>query len=247
MRHIIRVFSLLSLAALFFACSQTPGSAPAEPQLESTTQGISTDRADIAAQEFEFEITIENLTPATGPGASQPFAPPLLATHTPLYHIFRLGKFASDELAQIAQDAVSGPMVDMLNESDFVYDVAQGDGVVFPGSSTTIRIKARPGFHKLSIVSMLVNTNDAFTGVDGLRLPAFGTKVYYMHTYDAGSEKNTELKGHIPGPCCGTPFEGIPTHERIHFHKGITGVGDLSPDMYGWDEPSAKITIRRVN
>ncbi len=246
MKYFIRLFSLLAIGALFFACNQQQGSSPAAPEIDNNLQSRRSGAAAFINREFQFDITIENLTPATGPGASQPFAPPVLATHTLRYHVFKVGTFATDELAQVAQDAVSAPMVEMLNESKRVYDVAQGDGVILPGKSTTIRIKAKPGYRFLSLVSMLVNTNDAFAGVDAIRLPSGGSKVVYLHAYDAGTEKNTESADDIPGPCCGSPFHGTPTHQRIHLHKGIMGIGDLSPDMYGWNDPVAKLTITLV-
>jgi hypothetical protein len=37
-----------------------------------------------------------------------------------------------------------------------------------------------------------------------------------------------------------------PEGELIRRHPGITGVGDLDPALYGWEEPVAKITIERV-
>ena len=195
----------------------------------------------------EFEITITNLTPATGPGASQPLSPPVLAAHHRHFHVFHKGRHASPELVELAEDAVSGPLVDALNSSDRVYSVAQGGGVILPGASTTIMLTTTKRFRKLSIVSMLVNTNDAFAGLDGINLPAHGSRTVYMRAYDAGSEANTESFDHIPGPCCGNPFVRVPTNERIRFHRGISGNGDLDPDVYGWHGPVAKVTITRVN
>ncbi len=247
MKYFIRLFSFFAISALFFACNQQQSGSPlSPPEIDNNLQSRRPGAAAFSTREFEFDITIENLTPATGPGASQPFAPPVVATHTLRYHMFKAGTFATDELAQIAQDAVSDPMVEMLNESKRVYDVARGDGVILPGNSTTIRIKAKPGYRFLSLVSMLVNTNDAFAGVDAIRLPSGRPEVVYLHAYDAGTEKNTESADDIPGPCCGSPFHGTPTHQRIHLHKGIMGIGDLSPDMYGWDDPVARLTITLV-
>lgn len=200
----------------------------------------------LLSKEFEYEVVLENLTPATGEGSSQPLAPPVLATHTPFFHIFKVGKFASSELAQVAEDAVSGPLVEKLSKSKQVFDVQQGDGVIFPGATATLKIKTRPGFHKLSLVSMLVNTNDGFAGADGIRLP-LNRAEYYLRAYDAGSEKNTEMMAHIPGPCCGNPFVRVPTHKPIKYHKGIRGKADLDPEIYGWHGPVVKLTITRIN
>ncbi len=200
----------------------------------------------LEALEVTYRITIENITPATAPGASQPLSPPVLATHLPRFHVYRIGRLASDALRQIAEDAVDGPLVTQLQNDGRVLDVQKGGGVILPGQSMTIEINAAPGFHRLSLVSMLVNTNDAFAGLDGIRLPIFGQKVVYARAYDAGTEANTEKKDHIPGPCCGNPHVRVPTTEPVRMHEGITGRGDLDPAVYNWDGPVARITIERM-
>jgi hypothetical protein len=191
----------------------------------------------------EYMVVLENLTPA----GSQPFSPPVLAVHSPSYRIFHMGGIASVELAQIAQDAVNMPLIDLLNNSADVSEVVEGSGVIMPGLADTFYISVNGNFSKLSLVTMLVNTNDGFTGTDKLQLPQKGTKVYYLNAYDAGSEENTELIAHIPGPCCGNPLMGIATSEKIREHEGITGRGDLDPLTYDWEGTVAKLTITRVN
>jgi hypothetical protein len=194
-----------------------------------------------------YEIIVENLTPATGTGASQPFSPPVLATHHRKMNVFRPGSYASDELAQVAEDAVNGPLVDLLQNSSRVFDVVEGGGVILPGGEGRYEIQASWWKRRLSVVFMLVNTNDGFGGLDAVRLPSHGEEVYYVRAYDAGSELNTESASDIPGPCCGSPGQGTATHDVITDHAGILGGGDLDPDVYGWSEPVAKVTIRRIN
>lgn len=191
----------------------------------------------------EYEVTLENMTPA----GSQPFSPAVLAVHSPSYRIFHIGGYASDEVAQVAEDGMTTALVTMLNNSSEVSEVVVGTGAIMPGASETFNITAAGNFTKLSMVTMLVNTNDGFTGTDKLQLPQKGTKVYYLRAYDAGSEENTELMAHIPGPCCGNPLMGNPTNEKISHHAGILGIGDLSPAVYGWNGPVAKLTVTRIN
>ena len=119
-----------------------------------------------------YEITLENLTPATADGASQPFSPPVIATHQGGIRVWRAGHFASDELAQIAEDAVNGPMVDLLGESPGVWQVTEGGGVILPGGSASYTVQTAAGFRMLSMAFMLVNTNDAFSGTDSMILPS---------------------------------------------------------------------------
>jgi hypothetical protein len=233
MKPIFLIFSFLAMGFFIIGCNEEPAG------LSTNPEGLEK-KASFTA---EYEVTLENLSPA----GSQPFSPPILAVHSSSFRIFHLGGYASDELAQVAQDAVNGPLVSLLNGSPQVSDVVVGSGVIPPGSSDTYNISAEGNYVKLSMVTMLVNTNDAFTGTDKLQLPQTGAKTYYLRTYDAGSEENTELTAHIPGPCCGNPFEGNSTKEKIRFHRGILGTGDLDPGIYGWDEPVAKLTITRVN
>jgi len=108
-------------------------------------------------------------------------------------------------------------------------------------------IEARSSARYLSLVFMLVNTNDAFGGLDGVRLPRHGEKTYYLKAWDAGSERNTELATDIPGPCCGSPGMGTDEHKVVRRHRGIMGVGDLDPETYGWEGRVAKVTVRRID
>jgi len=244
-----RFISIIAVLALLWSCDSNTESITGNSEEPQLRRDVSTD----GPVEFhkpklrEYDITFTNLTPATGPGASQPMSPPVFATHTWFFHIFHKGRRASNELAQLAEDAVNGPLVDKLNSTRRVFSVVQGGGVIHPGASSTVRIQSRRFFRKLSIASMLVNTNDAFAGLDGIRLPSHGSKTVYLYAYDAGTEKNTELKAHIPGPCCGNPLVRVPTRERIRYHRGISGDGDLDADVYGWEGAVAKVTITRVN
>lgn len=242
MRKLFPLLFVVAALVVVVGCSkETPLSS--DSSMDSATIEARTPARMQGNLMAEYEVVIENLTPNNGNGASQPFSPPILATHALTYHVFQEGKYASDELRQVAEDAVGGPMVTMLSTSPFVNDVAEGGGVILPGKSASFMIKAKVGFRKLSLVAMLVNTNDGFVGIDGLRLPAHGSQTYYLDAYDAGTEKNTEMKAHIPGPCCGSPGVRVPTHEKIDTHDGIEGVGDLDPAVWGWKEPTAKLTI----
>ncbi|TMO42448.1 efflux RND transporter periplasmic adaptor subunit [Pseudoalteromonas ruthenica] len=66
---------------------------------------------------------------------------------------------------------------------------------------------------KLTLATMLVNTNDAFTGVNAVDLTplAAGQSIsLYGHGYDAGTEANSELAQFIPGPAgMGEGFNAI--------------------------------------
>jgi hypothetical protein len=252
MKQIVFFVIVISFSVLIWSCGDVTQSPTAALDPEET---IAVENEDFNAKfglgdhqsSIEFEVILENLTPATGEGSSQPFSPPVLVTHKSQVRLFKVHRYASDELRQIAEDAVSGPMVEKLKNSNKVFDLVEGKEVIFPESKASFMIRAKRGYTKFSLVSMLVNTNDAFTGITKAKLPSHGEKEYYLYAYDAGTEKNTELTDHIPGPCCGNPLVRVPTHQRIKYHRGIRGIGDLDPEVYGWHKKVAKLTIRRIN
>lgn len=195
----------------------------------------------------QWQVTIENLTPP-GPGAlgSQPLSPPLFVVHSGKADVWSVGGIASHPVAAIAEDANNAPAESALAQVRGVRSVSTGAGGPIPsGQSRTYVVETRGSATKLSVVTMLVNTNDAFTGLDSLRLRGHSLS-RSTAAYDAGSEKNNELAAFIPGPCCGNAFARDPEGELIHKHPGILGVGDLDPAVYGWDDPVAKITIERL-
>ena len=195
-----------------------------------------------------WRVTIENLTPA-GPGVpgSQPLSPPLFVVHSKKADVWSVGGIASHPVAAIAEDANNAPAESALAQLRGVRDVFTGAGGPIPsGTSRSFTVETTDKFRRLSIVTMLVNTNDAFTGLDSFRLRGHGATLHRM-AYDAGSERNNELAAFIPGPCCGNPFVRDPEGELIRMHPGIAGVGDLDPAVWGWEGPAAKITITRVD
>jgi hypothetical protein len=195
-----------------------------------------------------WRVTIRNLTPA-GPGApgSQPLSPPLFVVHSKKADVWSVGGVASHPVAAIAEDANNAPAESALAQVRGVRDVFTGAGGPIPsGTSRSFTVKTTDKFRRLSIVTMLVNTNDAFTGLDSYRLRAHGARLHRM-AYDAGSERNNELAAFIPGPCCGNAFVRDPEGELIRMHPGIEGVGDLDPAVWGWEGPAARITIERID
>jgi hypothetical protein len=194
-----------------------------------------------------WRVTIENLTPAgPGPPGSQPLSPPLFVVHSNRADVWSVGEIASHPVAAIAEDANNAPAESAVAQLRGVREVFTGAGGPIPsGTSRTFTVETKGKFSRLSVVTMLVNTNDAFTGLDSFRLRGHKA-VLRRVAYDAGSERNNELAAFIPGPCCNNPFVRDPEGELIRMHPGITGVGDLDPAVYGWEEPVAKITIERV-
>lgn len=194
----------------------------------------------------QYEITVTNLT------RGQVLSPPVVAIHAEHFGgLYELGAPASVELAMVAEDAVNGPLMSKLQADGAVMSVGAMAGPIPPGMSRSITLDGMGAFRHISVVGMLVETNDAFFAINGERGPNLGTSTFFSPAYDAGSEANTELCAHIPGPPCGMAnvrvTEGAEGFVHVHagFHTGDPENG-LAAQQYDWRNPVAKITVRRV-
>lgn len=208
-----------------------------------------------------YRVTMVNLT------SSQPFSPPVAATHRKAIRMFQVGELATAELAAIAQDGNEVPMFNsfaMSNQVTQTVDVARpltrsGTTVGSFTDSATFEINASPG-DRFSIATMLICTNDGFLGLDSVKLPREGSHTFLLAGYDAGAEQNTEQSVDLVDPCSmlgPTPLPGDPDGNRdvevatvpaevIQHHPGIQGVGELSVAQHGWSDPVASVTIERI-
>jgi hypothetical protein len=210
-----------------------------------------------------YEVTITDLT------GGQPLTPPVVATHRAATGMFSVGQPASFALKEIAENGNLAPMLSALESEKHVSGVAAAAAPLvppgLPGSATfdnsvTLTVTASKGAKFLSFASMLICTNDGFTGVDSLRLPKdVGDAVVRRSAgYDAGTETNTEDFADIVPPCqgivgvssgepgTGTSNPALAEGGVIHHHPGIAGGADLVPAIHGWTDPVAEITVERV-
>lgn len=218
----------------------------------------------VAKNPNQYRVTITNLT------GGQPFTPPVVATHRRATSVFEIGAPASFGVKEIAENGNNAPLLDALAGDPFVSDSLQGSaGPLVPpgtplfgmfGNSATFTITADPAANYFSWVSMLVCTNDGFTGVHGLRLPKQVGESVTVTTrgYDAGTERNTEDFADIVPPCQG--LIGISSGEAgtgmsnpalaeggvISLHSGIAGGSDLLRGVHGWANPVARVTIEAI-
>jgi hypothetical protein len=211
-----------------------------------------------------YRVTLKNLT------SGQPFSPPVAATHRRSMRMFKVGGFASDELAAIAQGGDEMPMFNLFNGSPKVtqaVDVARPltpKGKVVGSFTDTVsfEIRAREN-DRLSLATMLICTNDGFLGLDAVRLPDDDSRTFLLNGYDAGRENNTEISPHLVDPCSAlgpTPLPGDPDGnldsgagvttsppDRIRHHPGIQGSGELSVAQHGWTDPVAEVTVELLD
>jgi hypothetical protein len=196
----------------------------------------------------QWDVTVTNLTHGNH------FTPLLLTAHDHDTHIFQVGEAASipmehmaecGHLAALLETAEVGPVDD-----DTITDPA--GGVLSPGTSTTAMIMTNDAMKShLSIVAMILPTNDGFVGMDSQHIPAeAGTYTYYLNGYDAGTEGNDEtINPNGPESCTYTEIGMIPiapggdadtggtgvvtpgdpdTNPNIHIHRGILGEADAT-------------------
>lgn len=193
-----------------------------------------------------YEVTITNIT------KGQVFSPPVLVTHSRDVALFEAGQPALDELAIVAEDGDGVPLADLVGSLPEVFEAQSTTAPIPPGASAVYRIESTRRFRVLSVVSMLVNTNDAFLAIDSRSLPRsrFSTRSFSANAYDAGSEANNEDCAFIPGPACPPDSGNARTPDGgegfVHIHNGVHGIADLAPDAYDWRNPVARVSVRRV-
>lgn len=213
-------------------------------------------------QLHRYRITVANLT------GGQPLSPLVASTHSSDVDLFAVGELASPEIATIAQAgdqsgaaallrSLRGNGVTRVVEGTPVGPLAAPDGP-FP-TSQTLGIAGAEG-DVLSLATMLICTNDGFTGLDSVALPESGTTVFPLTAYDAGVERNTERSKHIVDACsalgpvalAGDPngnIDGRPAANRtprpISVHQGVRGTRDLLP-AHDWDGAVAVALVTLV-
>lgn len=194
------------------------------------------------ADKAMYEVTITNITRNTI------ITPVLVASHRHQLPLFELGAPPSDELAAVAEGGDIAPMSALFQTNSNLEDLTDTGGPLLPGASATVQVSGSHRARHISLVAMMVPTNDSFISLNAVRAPWWGSVTYYSPGYDAGSEPNDELCVNIPGPQCGgegrSPNEGGEGY--VHINNGIQGIGDLSASLYDWRNPVAKITITRM-
>jgi hypothetical protein len=194
--------------------------------------------------EVSYQVKITNIT------RGQTFTPILAASHRAGIKAFALGQPAIPELVAIAESGNTAPAISALSSFSAVQDVKDSGGVLAPGKSVMMTLAGGENISHITIVSMLIPTNDTFFSVNGKALPTGSEPVtYHSIAYDAGSEENDELCENIPGPpsvCSGEGSSDAEGEGYVHVQAGIHGIGDLPAAQYDWRNVVAEITIQRM-
>lgn len=193
------------------------------------------------AKSFTYEITVENLT------KTQPLSPPLAVIHKANKAVWKKGHIASHGVAAIAEDANNSILESALPRArGFLSAETVAQAPILPGESAFFEVTTKGRYNRLSLLAMLVKTNDAFSGLNAISLHRVKDKrVFKRMAFDAGSEENNQLATHIPG--LGNPMVRAPEGDVIRKHPGIKdGVGDLTVASEGLSGPVIKVTVKRL-
>ena len=202
-----------------------------------------------------FEVTVTNLTNA------QPLSPIAVIAHQNTFPIFAIGSPASAGLETLAEGGDNSALLAEAMAVAGIGDMASGAAPIGPAGSETVSLTMDAdavSLMTISVSTMLVNTNDAITGVNAVPLGDLqvGDSMSLRSVaYDAGTEANTESAAHIPGPAGGG--EGFNAArddiaDSVAMHTGVVGQDDgfATSDLNGqhrFDNPVAQITIERIN
>ena len=202
--------------------------------------------------EATYDITVYNLT------NGQPFTPLGVVIHKPGYTPWQLGNAVSNGLEILAE---SGDPSSFLSEADANSAVRKStsstNGPFGPGSSESVTITVDHSSKlKLSLASMLANTNDAFTGVSNWHIGGLekGESISTMTSaFDAGTESNTEAAATIPGPAGGGEGYNAAREplDKLTVHAGVVTADDglatsALDESHRWLGQVAKVIVTRT-
>jgi Spondin_N len=213
-----------------------------------------------------YSIKIENLTYGSY------FTPFLVAAHPSAVKLFDVGDEASANLQKMAE----GGEIDNLKEDVMT---AQGnvatpdaeEGLLAPSGWKSYTLNAPDAANtQLSVVGMVLPSNDGFAGLNSITLPtSVGTWSYLVNAYDAGTEANDEKRGSgasgevgfpVPPPLenlLGTNGSGVTGVEKenfVHIHRGVLGdqnttggASDINASVQRWLNPVIRVTVTVTN
>jgi hypothetical protein len=250
MRALIIAGSLLTAGLLLSGCDSDQNVQSVQSGAStsaSTTTSIAPAPAPVA--KYAYKVSLQNVT------LSQPMAPMAVAYHSKDVSVFEVGQSASLGLEKLAEDGDNSMLLLELLENILVEANKGGNGLILPSKSDTVTIEGTPT-ECLSVTAMLVNTNDAFAGVDCVDVSKLNNGEILsieLPVYDAGTEANSEEASTIPGPAGGG--EGFNTErddrDFVVVHSGaITKDDGLSTSAltqsHKWNNPAAMLTIERI-
>jgi len=210
----------------------------------------SNDDTPPAATLASYEVKVVNAT------NNQPLSPVAVITHSASYSLWNIGSVASTDLEYLAEGGSNSQLLASLASEDA--SSASGAAPIGPGANETISVTVSASTQTLlSVATMLVNTNDAFSGlrsIDVSGLAKGDSMTMHAKVYDAGTEVNSEALGTIPGPAdSGEGFNAARSdiNDIVTSHGGVVSADDgLSTSVldqsHRFDNPAMVVTITRI-
>ncbi|TVK98083.1 hypothetical protein AYI83_09045 [Shewanella algae] len=211
------------------------------------------------SQAAQLEISINNLTHGNH------FTPLLIAAHDGNSHLFQAGEPASSALQKMAEGGDISELQQTVTANNGVIVANPAAGLLAPGAKVEKVMLDSGALTHLSLVAMLLPTNDAFVGLDGWEIPSTpGSYTLYLNAYDAGTEANDEqiTGGGAPGvpgiPAApdgmggqnGTGVMDDSSNDRVHIHPGLLGdtdpnggISDVDSRIHRWLNPVAALIV----
>jgi hypothetical protein len=211
--------------------------------------GCNNDNDDDDAARVSYELAVTNLT------AAQPLSPLAVVLHDNTYAMWSVGARASNGLEHLSE---GGDNTELLSEAaTHSTATTSGGGVIAPGQSESIIIESdEMSGPALSFATMLVNTNDGFTGINALDVSdmVVGSNLQlFIKAYDAGTEANSEQASTVPGPAAGGEGYNQVRDDRdsVGGHPGVVthddGLsGSALNESHRFDNPVAHVTVTRL-
>lgn len=211
-------------------------------------------------QTFAADVTIEiqNLTQGLY------FTPIAAVAHTPDASLFEVGEAASTEIQEMAEGGSLAGLTVVATSISADVLAEPTAGPLGPTEKVSGSFMTAEGNTVLSVVAMILPSNDGFIGLDNWTIPTeAGTYTVFLNAYDAGTEANDELVGGgapgtpgMPAPpflTLGTGGSGLTaaiSNSNIHIHPGnigddslTDGVSDVTNTIHRWLNPVAKVTV----
>lgn len=208
----------------------------------------------------DFTVRITNLTNEIW------YTPFMVAAHTDDSRLFRTGEPATAALQAMAEGGDISGLETELTSIGATISANPAGGLLPPGMSTSTDLNTDGTSNvRLSVVAMLLPTNDAFMGLNGILIPTEpGTYVYDVPAYDAGTEANDEILngGGAPGTpgmpadpgglagAGATGAAGADANTTVHIHRNALGdtdpaggVSDLDSRIHRWLNPVARVVV----
>lgn len=204
----------------------------------------------------ELDIKVTNIT------SGLIFTPLLITGHAADNPLFHSGTPASAGLELVAESGSNNHLLTEATNAGAVAVNNPANGLLLPGDSVSTNISTSDNQMYLSIVGMILPSNDGFVGLDSWKIPTTpGTYSIRLNAYDAGTEANDELRASMPVPpplasgvlALGTNGTGVINtipNDKVHIHPGSVGdfnptggISDINAAVHRWLNPVAAVTV----